>query len=77
MARAATLVSVAAALCVIAGAPEWQQSAAPGSLDDLAQMRALGFNVIRLPVSWSQLEPTPGRYSTSYIDRISAERRPR
>lgn len=38
---------------VSAGMPEWQQSAAPGSLNDLAQMRALGFDVIRLPVSWS------------------------
>jgi endoglycosylceramidase len=34
-------------------------------------MRALGFNFIRLGVSWSQLEPTPGAYSAAYIDRIA------
>lgn len=56
---------------VSADEPEWQQSGAAGSLDDLAQMRALGFNVIRLPVSWSQLEPTPGQYDTEYLDRIA------
>lgn len=56
---------------VSAGQPEWQQSGSPGSLNDLAQMRALGFNVIRLPVNWSQLEPTPGLYNSGYIDRIA------
>ncbi|HVA41885.1 MAG TPA: cellulase family glycosylhydrolase [Acidimicrobiales bacterium] len=55
---------------VQAGRPEYEQSSAPGSGDDLAQMRALGFDVIRLPVSWSQLEPIPGDYSSTYIDRI-------
>jgi endoglycosylceramidase len=45
---------------VQAGLPEYEQSAADTSQNDLAQMRALGFNVIRLPVSWSLLEPTPG-----------------
>ena len=34
------------------------QSTAPGSGDDFAQMRALGFNVVRLVLNWSQLEPT-------------------
>lgn len=56
---------------VQAGLPEYQQSDAAGSENDLAQMRGLGFNFIRLPVSWSQLEPTPGAYSASYIDRIA------
>ncbi|HEX3794407.1 MAG TPA: cellulase family glycosylhydrolase [Acidimicrobiales bacterium] len=54
-----------------AGQPEYQQSDADTSEDDLAQMRGLGFNFIRLPVNWSQLEPTPGVYSTTYIDRIA------
>jgi len=35
---------------------------------DLA--RSMGFNVIRLPVSWAELEPSPGRYSTSYLDAV-------
>lgn len=37
---------------------------------DFAEMRSLGFNVIRLTLSWSLLEPTPGRYDTTYLDRI-------
>ena len=56
---------------VEAGLPEYEQSTDPASHDDLAQMRALGFNFIRLAVSWSQLEPTPGRYSPAYLDRIA------
>ena len=56
---------------VQAGLPEYAQSTDPGSRNDLAQMRALGFDFIRLAVSWSQLEPTPGRYSRTYLDRIA------
>ena len=56
---------------VEAGLPEYSQSAAPDSHDDLAQMRALGFDFIRLPVSWSQLEPVAGRYDSMYLDRIA------
>ena len=33
----------------------------------------VGFNVVRLPISWSKLEPAPGKFSesylTSYVDR--------
>jgi endoglycosylceramidase len=59
-------------LCEVdAGRPAYEQSAAAGSHNDLAQMRALGFNVIRLTLSWSLLEPTPGRYDRIYLDRIS------
>lgn len=38
---------------------------------DLAQMRALGFDVVRLALSWSLLEPQPGQYSHEYLDRIA------
>jgi len=38
---------------------------------DFAQMHALGFNVVRLTVSWSQLEPDPGEYNQTYIARIA------
>ena len=38
---------------------------APGSGNDFAQMRALGFNVIRLVLNWSQLEPRPGTTAPS------------
>jgi endoglycosylceramidase len=37
---------------------------------DFAQMRALGFNIVRLTLSWSSLEPTPGRYDPTYLNRI-------
>jgi len=32
--------------------------------------RSMGFNVARLPVSWAQLEPSNGWYSTTYVDMI-------
>jgi endoglycosylceramidase len=38
---------------------------------DLAQMAALGFNSLRLPLSWSLLEPERGRFSQAYIDRAA------
>ena len=38
---------------------------------DFAQMHALGFNVVRLALSWSLLEPQPGQYSGQYLDRIA------
>jgi endoglycosylceramidase len=56
---------------VQAGLPEYQQSDLANSDNDLAQMRGLGFNFIRLPVNWSQLEPTPGTYNAGYINRIA------
>ena len=56
---------------VQAGLPEYQQSDLAGSQNDLAQMRGMGFNFIRLPVNWSQLEPTPGVYNATYIDRVA------
>ena len=36
----------------------------------LDKARSLGFNVVRLPVFWAQLEPSNGRYSATYIDMI-------
>lgn len=38
---------------------------------DLDQIAAIGFDVIRLPVSWSLLEPTPGRLDRTPVDRIA------
>jgi endoglycosylceramidase len=37
---------------------------------DFARMAAMGFNVVRLNVAWSALEPTPGAFDTAYVDRI-------
>jgi endoglycosylceramidase len=39
---------------------------------DADAMRSFGFNLLRLPISWSGLEPTPGVYDRSYLDRIAA-----
>ena len=54
-----------------ASKPAYEQSIAPASGDDFAQMRAIGFNVARLVLNWSQLEPRPGVYSTTYLDRVA------
>lgn len=55
---------------VDAGAGKWNQSADPLSRNDLAQIRALGFSAVRLAVSWSLVEPSPGTYSAAYLGRI-------
>jgi endoglycosylceramidase len=36
-----------------------------------AQLRSFGYDSVRLPVSWSRLEPQPGVIDTTYIDRIA------
>ncbi len=59
-------------LCEVqASRSPFAQSTAPASGDDLAQMRALGFDVVRLVLNWSQLEPTPGAYSKTYLARVA------
>jgi endoglycosylceramidase len=40
---------------------------------DAASMRALGFNVLRLPLQWSGVEPTDGAtFDAAYLDRVAA-----
>ena len=34
-------------------------------------MAALGFNSVRLPLSWSLLEPQRGRFNQTYVDRVA------
>jgi len=59
-------------LCEVQAARSaFAQSTAPGSGDDFAQMRSLGFDVVRLVLNWSQLEPTPGTYSATYLARVA------
>ena len=59
-------------LCEVEAAkPAYQQSSAPASGDDFAEMRALGFDMVRLVLNWSQLEPTAGHYSRLYLDRVA------
>lgn len=43
----------------------------PVCSDDFAEMARLGFNVVRLSISWSLLEPAPGRFSGLYLNRIA------
>lgn len=39
--------------------------------NDLVQMAAFGFNSLRLPLSWSLLEPQRGQFNQLYVDRIA------
>jgi endoglycosylceramidase len=42
---------------------------------DLARMRAVGFDLVRLPIHWSAIEPddtTPPTYVASYLDAVAA-----
>jgi endoglycosylceramidase len=58
-------------LCEVqASQPPYQQSISGTSRNDFAQMRSLGYNLVRLVLNWSQLEPTPGTYSRAYLNRI-------
>ncbi|MEV4372821.1 cellulase family glycosylhydrolase [Nonomuraea sp. NPDC049637] len=38
---------------------------------DFAGMARMGFNVVRLALSWSALEPRPGQYDPAYLAKIS------
>lgn len=44
----------------------------PLTAADAALMEAQGFNVVRIPVSWSLLEPAPGHFSQSYLEQVEA-----
>lgn len=39
--------------------------------EDIVSMASLGFNSVRLPLSWSLLEPMRGEFNETYIDRIA------
>jgi endoglycosylceramidase len=39
---------------------------------DPVEMRAHGFNLVRLPINWSAIEPVRGQYSSDYLDKIAA-----
>lgn len=50
--------------------PDYFQQTVPLRRADIAEMAALGFNFLRLPISWSRLEPAPGRFSGRYLATI-------
>lgn len=59
-------------VCEVQASLPWnEQSTAYNSQNDLAQVRQDGFNVVRLTVNWSEIEPTEGTYSTEFLSRIS------
>jgi endoglycosylceramidase len=40
--------------------------------DDVDAMRASGFNLVRLPVNWSAIEPDRGAFDSGYLDKVAA-----
>ncbi len=50
--------------------PTRHQEAVPVGAEDFAEMRALGFDFVRLPVSLSLLLPSPHTVSAAYLERI-------
>lgn len=41
--------------------------------EDYARMVSWGFNVVRLPIAWSYIEPEPGVYNSSYFDFVDRD----
>jgi endoglycosylceramidase len=39
--------------------------------EDVARMASLGFNLLRLPLSWSAFEPQPGVWSPAFLDTLT------
>lgn len=50
--------------------PDYFQQTVELRRGDFREMAALGFNFLRLPISWSRLEPEPDHFSGSYLERI-------
>jgi len=44
----------------------------PFSDDDAEAMAGMGWNVVRLLISWSRVEPEPGVYDEAYLDQVEA-----
>jgi len=59
-------------LCgVDAGRGKYNQPTSPGSRNDLAQIREVGLDLVRIGITWDLVEPEPGQISTEYLDRIA------
>lgn len=43
----------------------------PVGRDDFREMAALGFSWVRLAISWSRIEPAPGRIDRAYVDQVA------
>jgi endoglycosylceramidase len=44
----------------------------PLTADDAQHIADVGWNVVRLLVSWSRVEPEPGRYDDAYLEQVHA-----
>ena len=44
----------------------------PLDATDCQRMRALGFDLLRLPINWSGIEPSQGTYDDAYLGRVDA-----
>jgi len=44
----------------------------PLTADDCRRMRALGLDLLRLPINWSGIEPERDRYDEAYLQRVDA-----
>ena len=44
----------------------------PVAAGDFAEIAALGLDFVRLPVSWSAIEPAPGSIDAAYLRRVAA-----
>ncbi len=44
----------------------------PLTAADCARMRELGFDLLRLPINWSGIEPVRGQYDEDYLQRVDA-----
>lgn len=44
----------------------------PFTGDDADRMTRIGWNAVRLLVSWSRVEPAPGEYDEAYLDEVDA-----
>ncbi|MDE1821947.1 MAG: cellulase family glycosylhydrolase [Euryarchaeota archaeon] len=49
--------------------PDWNESV-PLSPSDFVEMRALGIDFVRMSLSWSLLEPSPGVFNASYLQAV-------
>ncbi len=43
----------------------------PFTEDDADMIAAMGWNMVRLLLSWSRIEPSPGEYDEAYLDEIA------
>ncbi len=43
----------------------------PFTEDDADMIAAMGWNMVRLLLSWSRIEPSPGEYDETYLDEIA------